>query len=139
MLSIHYRYELNDAKNSATSEHVLEVWCYEAYRLFRDRLVGPDARNRFDNIMATIVRSEWSANVFDNLTCKFYGLLRHSFNGTGTRTWGLLEKAYCILSWRFHTAVGLGLGPSKTSDLPSHFCTFSCTLHVYCNLNVSCS
>ena len=69
-LSVHYRYELNDAKNSATSEHVLEVWCYEAYRLFRDRLVGADARNRFDNIMATVVRSEWSANVFDNLTCK---------------------------------------------------------------------
>ena len=67
------RYELNDAKNSATSEHVLEVWCYEAYRLFRDRLVGSDARNRFDNIMATVVRSEWSANVFDNLTCKCEG------------------------------------------------------------------
>ena len=72
-LRAHYRYELNDAKNSATSEHVLEVWCYEAYRLFRDRLVGADARNRFDNIMATVVRSEWSANVFDNLTCKCYG------------------------------------------------------------------
>ena len=61
------RYELSDAKNSATSEHVLEVWCYEAYRLFRDRLVGVDACNRFDNIMATVVRSEWSANVFDNI------------------------------------------------------------------------
>ena len=72
-LWVYYRYELNDAKNSATSEHVLEVWCYEAYRLFRDRLVGADARNRFDNIMATVVRSEWSANVFDNLTCKCYG------------------------------------------------------------------
>ena len=57
-------------RTRATSEHVLEVWCYEAYRLFRDRLVGADARNRFDNIMATVVRSEWSANVIDNLTCK---------------------------------------------------------------------
>ena len=64
------RYELSDAKNAATSDHVLEIWCYEAYRLFRDRLVGVDAVNKFDNIMATIVRSEWSANVFDNIASK---------------------------------------------------------------------
>ena len=49
---------------------MLEVWCYEAYRLFRDRLVGVDARNKFDNILATVVRSEWSANVFDNIASK---------------------------------------------------------------------
>ena len=61
---------------------MLEVWCYEAYRLFRDRLVGADARNRFDNIMATVVRSEWSANVFDNLTCKCYS----SFTLPDTKT-----------------------------------------------------
>lgn len=59
---------MSDTKNTATSEQVLEIWCYEAYRLFRDRLVGVDALNKFDNIMATVVRAEWSANVFDNIS-----------------------------------------------------------------------
>ncbi len=45
---------------------------YEAYRLFRDRLVGTEAINRFDNILATVVRSDWSANVFDSIASKFF-------------------------------------------------------------------
>ncbi len=65
---------MSDSKNAATSDHVLEVWTYEAYRLFRDRLVGTDALNKFDNILATVVRSEWNANVFDTIAGALTGL-----------------------------------------------------------------
>ena len=46
---------------------MLEVWAYEAFRLFRDRMVGADSINRFDNIVLSIVRSDWSANLVDVL------------------------------------------------------------------------
>ena len=49
------------------SDFVLEVWAYEAFRLFRDRMVGMDSINRFDNILITVVRSDWSSNIFDGL------------------------------------------------------------------------
>ena len=66
-----YRYDLTDSSSGASSDHVLEVFVYEAYRSFRDRLVGTEALNRFDNILATVVRSDWSANVFDSIASKF--------------------------------------------------------------------
>lgn len=53
------------------SEYVVEVWAYEASRLFRDRLVDADSVNRFDNILLSVARGDWSVNIFDNLqgTC----------------------------------------------------------------------
>ena len=80
------RYDLTDSSSGASSDHVLEVFVYEAYRLFRDRLVGTEAINRFDNILATVVRSDWSANVFDSIASKLvvchvliYGYFPESF------------------------------------------------------------
>ena len=75
------RYDLNGAASSETSsEHVLEVWSYEACRLFRDRLVGEDARNRFDNILNGTLQADWNAgHVLQNLNGKLecsYDLLR---------------------------------------------------------------
>lgn len=61
------RYDLTAGQDSNTSDHVLEVWAYEAHRLFRDRMVGQDNLNKFDNILMSVVRSEWSANIFDSL------------------------------------------------------------------------
>ena len=49
------------------SDFVLEVWAYEALRLFKDRMVGVDSINRFDNILQSVVRADWSSNVFDSL------------------------------------------------------------------------
>ena len=64
------RYDLASAKNDSTSDHVLEIWAYEAHRLFRDRMVGEDALSKFDNILLSVVRADWSANIFDELHCK---------------------------------------------------------------------
>ncbi len=66
------RYDLTDSKSGASPDHVLEVWCYEAYRLFRDRLVGSAALNNFDNILASVVRNDWSVNVFTEIQDSFY-------------------------------------------------------------------
>ena len=52
------------------SESVLEVWAYEAFRLFRDRMVGTDSINRFDNIVLSIVRADWSTNLIEGLRGK---------------------------------------------------------------------
>ena len=49
---------------------MLEIWGYEARRLFRDRLVGQDGANKFDNILMNVVRGDWSANIFDELDSK---------------------------------------------------------------------
>ena len=39
---------------------MLEVWSYEAKRLFRDRLVGEKAQKTFDGLLSSILMSEWS-------------------------------------------------------------------------------
>ena len=65
------RYDLTAATNDSTSDHVLEVWAYEAQRLFRDRLVGTDSVNKFDNALISTIRSDWSANVYDGLQSEY--------------------------------------------------------------------
>lgn len=42
---------------------LLEMWAYEACRLFRDRLVGEDAQEKFDSILTSVVRSVWSVDL----------------------------------------------------------------------------
>ena len=64
------RYELAGGGNDNTHEHVLECWVYEACRLFRDRLVGSDSCTKFDDIIMTVIRTDWSGNVFDKLNGK---------------------------------------------------------------------
>lgn len=55
-----------DLSGDNSSDHVVSVCCYEAKRLFRDRIVGDDSRERFDSILQSIFRSDWSPNMFDN-------------------------------------------------------------------------
>jgi dynein heavy chain 2, cytosolic len=50
------RYDLAAVKNGP-----LVAWAHEAMRIFRDRLVGKDARSQFDAILAAALRSDWSA------------------------------------------------------------------------------
>ena len=61
------RHDLANAQNEAVADHVLEIWAYEARRLFRDRLVGNEAQSRFDTILMSVVRADWSADVMDTL------------------------------------------------------------------------
>ena len=64
------RYDLNAGAKEGSSDHVLEIWAYEARRLFRDRVVGSEGQSKFDSILMSTVRADWSANIFDNLDSK---------------------------------------------------------------------
>jgi dynein heavy chain 2 len=64
------RYDLASGANENTSDQVLEIMCYEAHRLFRDRIVGQEGIQRFDSTLMSVVRSDWSGNIFDALQSK---------------------------------------------------------------------
>ncbi|XP_065833043.1 cytoplasmic dynein 2 heavy chain 1-like isoform X2 [Oscarella lobularis] len=55
------RYDQAAAAASAGSEsdRLLEIWAYEARRLFRDRLVGRDV-DKFDAVLASSLLSDWA-------------------------------------------------------------------------------
>ena len=55
------RYELDSGSSEVGTETVLKIWAYEACRLFRDKLVGNDAKTRFDGILGGVLQSEWNA------------------------------------------------------------------------------
>ena len=46
-----------------SQEVLLEMWSYEARRLFRDRLVGEKAIDQFDAILGSVLQSNWSASL----------------------------------------------------------------------------
>ncbi|XP_055895255.1 cytoplasmic dynein 2 heavy chain 1-like isoform X1 [Biomphalaria glabrata] len=66
------RYDLTDGSKDNTADTVLEVWAYEARRLFRDRIVGQDNRSKFDSMLQSVVRSDWSTNIFDDIDNTFF-------------------------------------------------------------------
>jgi len=66
------RYDLMAAQNNSSSDHILEILAHEAHRLFRDRIVGQDSLNKFDNILMSVIRSDWGANIFDALDGECY-------------------------------------------------------------------
>ncbi|KAJ3022561.1 Cytoplasmic dynein 2 heavy chain 1 [Thoreauomyces humboldtii] len=45
---------------SSEQEELLDVVAYEAKRLFQDRLVTPDAKQKFGTILANVLKSDWS-------------------------------------------------------------------------------
>lgn len=61
------RYDLAGGQKDTSGDEVLVVWSYEAHRLFRDRLVGEETMAKFDSILMTVVRNDWSANIVDRL------------------------------------------------------------------------
>ncbi|XP_052794024.1 cytoplasmic dynein 2 heavy chain 1-like isoform X3 [Mya arenaria] len=66
------RYDLAGGSKDNSTDHVFEIFAYEARRLFRDRIVGADGQNRFDNTLQSVILSDWSANIFDNLDNEFF-------------------------------------------------------------------
>ena len=60
------RYKFNSEASSSSTEEVLEVWSYEAKRLFRDRLVGEKAQKTFDALLSSILMSEWKIDLSQN-------------------------------------------------------------------------
>ena len=61
------RYDLTAGTKEGSSDHLLQIWAYEARRLFRDKMVGTEGLNKFDSILMSTIRADWSANIFDNL------------------------------------------------------------------------
>ena len=61
------RYPLRSTSSGGVASQpqsvLLEMWAYEACRLFRDRLVGQESQERFDTILSSVVRSDWSLDV----------------------------------------------------------------------------
>ena len=51
----------------SSQDGLLEMWAYEARRLFRDRLVGERAMEQFDAILSSVLRSEWSSDASSSL------------------------------------------------------------------------
>lgn len=69
------RYDLNAGASEHSSDHLLEIVAYEARRLFRDRIVGLDQISKFDNLLMSVIRSDWSCNIFDDMEsecCSFF-------------------------------------------------------------------
>ncbi|XP_076467409.1 LOW QUALITY PROTEIN: cytoplasmic dynein 2 heavy chain 1-like [Babylonia areolata] len=66
------RYDLTAGARDNTSDTVLEIWAYEARRIFRDRIVGPDGQAKVDKLLMSVVRSDWSANIFDDVDSTFF-------------------------------------------------------------------
>ncbi|KAI0210442.1 Cytoplasmic dynein 2 heavy chain 1 [Lamellibrachia satsuma] len=66
------RYDLKDTDSDSSSDQVLEVWAYEANRLFRDKLVSQDSMRRFDNILQSVIQAEWSSRALDKLLGSYY-------------------------------------------------------------------
>lgn len=64
------RYDLTTGSKDNTADTVLDVWVYEARRLFRDRIVGADNRSKFDNMLVSLVRSDWSSDIFEHVDCE---------------------------------------------------------------------
>ena len=42
---------------------LLEMWAYEARRIFRDRLVGDKACDKFENILTSVLQTDWSVDL----------------------------------------------------------------------------
>ena len=54
------RYPL--ASSGTSADLLIEMWAYEACRLFRDKLVGEKAREEFDAILNTVAQ-QWSGTL----------------------------------------------------------------------------
>ena len=43
--------------------YLLQMWVYEARRIFSDRLVGDRARDKFENILSSVLQADWSIDL----------------------------------------------------------------------------
>jgi dynein heavy chain 2 len=68
------RYNLSELKSDSSVESVLQVWAYEACRIFQDRLVNKDSRKTFQSILSAVLSDEWrSGGVLQKLSGNFTG------------------------------------------------------------------
>ncbi|CAF2056597.1 unnamed protein product [Rotaria magnacalcarata] len=77
------RYDFSSIGNDATAENLLEIWTYEGFRLFKDRLVGHDAQEKFDQLIDKTLKTDWSSNALGSLKDSFFVTW---VNSSGRRT-----------------------------------------------------
>ena len=56
------RYNLAELKRDQGVETVLQVWAYEAMRIFHDRLVDKESRKQFVAILDGVLQGDWKAS-----------------------------------------------------------------------------
>ena len=86
-------------KSDDTAQSLLKIWAYQAKRLFSDRLVGKENREKFDSMLLSVIRSDWSMGL-DDLNNTYYvswgsiGGISHTGNVQGSfgRPLGALSK-----------------------------------------------
>ncbi|UJR10563.1 hypothetical protein I4U23_014763 [Adineta vaga] len=66
------RYDFSSIRNDGSTESLLEIWTYEACRLFKDRLVGNEAQDKFDQLLDKILRTDWSSSAANALRDAFF-------------------------------------------------------------------
>ncbi|XP_066286377.1 cytoplasmic dynein 2 heavy chain 1-like isoform X1 [Branchiostoma lanceolatum] len=66
------RHDLAGGASATNADNVLQTWAFEACRLFRDKLVGQQARDRFDGMLSAVLRNDWSSDVMDKLQGGYY-------------------------------------------------------------------
>jgi dynein heavy chain 2 len=67
------RYNLTELKNDSSVDSLLQVWAYEAMRIFHDRLVDKDARKTFISILSSVLQDEWRVSgIMSKLDDYFY-------------------------------------------------------------------
>lgn len=54
-----------DLSGDNSSDHLVSICCYEAKRLFKDRIVGDESCERFDSILQGVFRADWSSSIFE--------------------------------------------------------------------------
>ena len=56
------------------------MWAYEARRIFSDRLVGDAAHDKFENILSSVLQTDWSVDLTSTpeATDTFYVTWGHS-------------------------------------------------------------
>jgi dynein heavy chain 2 len=57
------RYNMSDLKDSNSLDGLLEIWAYEACRMFQDRLVDDEAKQTFDAILSNVLQDDWRTNI----------------------------------------------------------------------------
>lgn len=91
------RYDVTDGDSA---DALIKVWAYHAKRLFGDRLVGKESREKFDSMLVSVSRNDWSVTLDDAFSSSFYvtwgstGGLSKTGNVAGSfgRPLGLLAK-----------------------------------------------
>lgn len=63
--------------------YLLEVWAYEAYRLFRDRIVGDEGKKKFDTFFEESLKVNWDASVLESLEGKYFSTFAADVEGEG--------------------------------------------------------